>query len=107
MDADWNFKTIWLYDDPVNALVHVPVPLRNSRECMVCLHVEDPSNLPVPSDWKVGYSCLSSMDVHVIGYCEKHYGYLKSLMDRGDVRCHCGEEGGIVHNFEEIIPVKL
>lgn len=102
MNRDWNFNTAWLYDDPRSAERQIdPNSQFDWKVCMICRHIY--YSFPSKSTFKVGYSCLKSMEVHVIGYCDAHYAYLQPEMDADRVLCHCGEEAGDVHEFEEII----
>jgi len=105
MNKDRNFNTVWLYDNPVGAEKQAGDYGWGWHACMICIHlyVAHGENHR-PADWKVGYSCLASMEVHVIGYCNKHYTYWLNELGQGRVKCHCGEEAGIIHNFEEILP---
>lgn len=100
MDRDWNFNTVWLYDNPIGAVNQVELGW-SWHECLICRYIY--GGPPHTADWKVGYSCLKSMDVHIIGYCNKHYTYLLNEKGEGRLQCNCGEEMGNLHDFEEIM----
>lgn len=100
VNRDWNFNTAWLYDKPQAALWQLGPVYDNYHRCMICNYIY---NTATAAQWKVGYSCLKSMEVFVIGYCDDHYAYLQPEIDAGRVQCYCGEEAGEVHDFEEIM----
>lgn len=100
MNRDWNLNTAWLYDKPQAALWQLGPAYDNHHRCMICNYIY---NTATAAQWKVGYSCLKSMEVFVIGYCDDHYAYLQPEIDAGRVQCYCGEEAGEVHDFEEIM----